>query len=141
MIPVPCTDIEGCFCHYDWQMKESFVNCSSTNITRMPNYVPNNTAFGVLWNISILKLCEYPGFLTNIKVLQVKSTKIYFICKAFANKLNKDRHMSKLKQIWLSDNPYHCDCDMIWMTRWLNNFTTTTGEHIIMDYQNVTCHS
>ena len=30
---------------------------------------------------------------------------------------------------------------MIWMITWLNNFTTIAGNNIIVDYQNLTCHS
>ena len=47
--------------------------------------------------------------------------------------------LSNLKKIWLSGNPILCDCKMTWMIGWLNNFTTATGEHIIIDYQDVEC--
>ena len=46
-----------------------------------------------------------------------------------------------MQKIWLAENPFHCQCSMTWMIGWLNNFTTTTGEHVIVDFQHVTCHS
>ena len=49
--------------------------------------------------------------------------------------------LKRLEKIWLSENPFHCDCDMTWMMRWLSNFTTTSREHVIVDYQDVKCHS
>ena len=27
------------------------------------------------------------------------------------------------------------------MIKWLNNFTSSNGENVVLDYQNVTCHS
>ena len=41
----------------------------------------------------------------------------------------------------MSENPYHCDCEMTWMVGWLNNFTTITGDHVIVDYKRLKCHS
>ena len=49
--------------------------------------------------------------------------------------------ITNLDKIWLSGNIFHCDCSMIWMTKWLNNYTTPSGSHIIQDYQFVKCHS
>ena len=46
-----------------------------------------------------------------------------------------------LEKVWLSGNPFHCDCSMTWMIGWLNNFTTSAGEHIVQDYQDLRCHS
>ena len=46
-----------------------------------------------------------------------------------------------LEKLWLSENPYHYDCSMTWMAKWLNDFKTSAGEYVIMDYQNVTCYS
>ena len=30
---------------------------------------------------------------------------------------------------------------MTWMVGWLNNFTTTSGDHVIVDYKDIFCHS
>ena len=46
-----------------------------------------------------------------------------------------------MKKIWLSDNQFHCDCDMTWMIECLNNLTTPTKQNIIVDYQEVKCYS
>ena len=53
----------------------------------------------------------------------------------------KIQNLNYLKKIWLSDNLFHCDCSMLWMIGWLNNFTTSTGKHVIVDYQDVRCYS
>ncbi len=36
-------------------------------------------------------------------------------------------------QIWLSNNPFLCTCDMMWMSEWLQNASN------VMDKANITC--
>ena len=51
------------------------------------------------------------------------------------------QNLTHLEKIWLSGNPFHCDCEMTWMIGWLNNFTIPSKEHVIVDYQDIKCHS
>ena len=51
------------------------------------------------------------------------------------------RNQKHLTKVWLSTNPFRCDCEMIWMKDLLNTFTTPIGDHIIVDYKNVKCKS
>ena len=46
-----------------------------------------------------------------------------------------------MEKIWLSSNQFHCDCDMTWMIGCLNNLTNHWNQKIIVDYQEVKCHS
>ena len=46
-----------------------------------------------------------------------------------------------MEKIWLSSNQFHCDCDMTWMIGCLNNLTNHWNKKIIVDYQEVKCHS
>ena len=44
-----------------------------------------------------------------------------------------------LERLWLSGNPIHCGCDMVWMVDWLPNAKAPSGGLLVQDYQNVTC--
>ena len=44
--------------------------------------------------------------------------------------IKKGNNMTKM---WISDNPYECNCDMLWMKDWLINATN------VEDKDNVTC--
>ena len=44
-----------------------------------------------------------------------------------------------IEKLWLGGNPFHCNCDMTWMIEWLKNFTSPSGQHIIIDYKDVKC--
>ena len=40
---------------------------------------------------------------------------------------------NKTSKLWLSDNPYECNCDMLWMKDWLMDSSN------VMDKENVNC--
>ena len=82
------------------------------------------------------------------------------ICTSFIENLQKSRcvsfdlshnkltqlpkymqNLTNLNRIWLSGSNFRCECSMTWMIKWLNNLRTSSGNHVIVDYQNVTCHS
>ncbi len=49
-----------------------------------------------------------------------------------------NRTLGKLTTLWLSGNPVHCDCGMLWLISWLNN-TRVSGKRVVQDYQDVIC--
>ena len=49
--------------------------------------------------------------------------------------------LDKLERVFLGGNPFHCDCDMSWMMKWINNFTDVPGGRLVSDYKNMKCHS
>ena len=141
--PVPCA--ERCFCHQDQNLNENVLNCSFSQLTQLPSSTPNLTSWMVFLKTSITGVCNYYPYMDHLKGLDLRYNKISTICEQFANDLEDERKNStnkhKLNKIWLGDNPYQCDCDMTWMITWLNNFTTIAGNNIIVDYQNLSCHS
>ena len=101
------------------------------------------------------------NYLKDISVLNLESNKISGICDLFwkqirnytklyslnlaANHLIKipqhATNLNKLHEVFLSGNPFHCDCDMTWMINWINNDTAVPLKHLISDYRNMKCHS
>ena len=53
----------------------------------------------------------------------------------------KFRDLTNLKKIWLGGNPFHCDCSIIWMIKWINNLTASERNRFIVDYLDVKCGS
>ena len=100
-------------------------------------------------------------YLNNIVYLNISTNHIESITDDFIDTVNKNQtlrwlnlannyltsipskmqNLTFLQGIWLSGNLFDCHCSMTWMVGWLNNFTTRTGEHIIIDYKDVLCHS
>ena len=53
----------------------------------------------------------------------------------------KFKDLNNLEKIWLSGNPFHCDCEMTWMIEFLNNKTTSSGNQVVVDYREVKCYN
>ncbi len=51
------------------------------------------------------------------------------------------RKLDFLSEIQIGRNPFTCNCKMKWMTEWINGLTTTYGERVVKDYEEVTCWS
>ena len=161
VLPITCHNIESyeCNCSYFQEHMANVYNCSSKTATALPSSVPNGTNWLVVLNTNITELCKSFEYFDNIERLDVSSNNISTVCDNFWNNLVKTtnikglnlarnnfksiskklRNQKHLTKVWLSDNPFHCDCDMVWMKDLLNNFTTLTGDHIILDYKDVKC--
>ncbi len=80
-------------------------------------------------NISIIseEFIQDANFHSSLKVLNLTNNKIRNIPKEI-------HHLDKIEEIYLSGNPFDCDCDMTWMITWLNNVSS-----VVKDYKQITC--
>ena len=118
-------------------------NCSSEFATELPASVPTFTNELVVYKTNLTNLCQVVPYISSLSFLDVRRNNISKICKSFAQNLgynlveNKNRS-SQLRRVMLSENPFSCNCDIIWMIKWLSNFTTEE-RHVIADYRNIKC--
>ena len=150
----------SCYCHYNLEDRVNVYNCSSSTTDVLPSSVPNYTDWVWLEKNRIKHLAS-EEYLATIKFLNMKQNIVSTISDSFVTKVIQSKNMKwlnlaqnkltkvpkkmqelkHLERIWLSSNPFHCDCSMTWMIGWLNNFTTQLREHTVVDYQDVKCHS
>ena len=45
----------------------------------------------------------------------------------------------QLTKVWINGNRFICDCSMLWMARWIANFTLPSGENVIQGYKEIMC--
>ena len=158
-VPVHCGNC--CYCHYYEEVRTNVYNCSSASLHELPSNVPNNTNWIVMRLNKIKGLCTSVRNFEGVWSLDFKGNEISYICNNSIDFLDtnqqvkwlnlaqnnlaripdKIQELKQLERIWLSGNPFHFDCKMIWMIGWLNNFTLHSGQHVIFDYQEVKCHS
>ena len=62
----------------------------------------------------------------NVNNLDISKNDLKSLPKSISNS-------HKASKMWISDNPYQCNCDMIWMKDWL------IDNNNVQDKDNVTC--
>ena len=162
VIPVRCETPAGfiSYCHHNEARRANIYNCSTPTKPSFPETILEDTNWLIVENSGLVELCSWLPYLRNLHYINVSKNNIKMICKSFIANLQKSRckwldlshnkltelpkymqSLTNLNRIWLSGNHFHCGCSITWMIKWLNNFTTSTGDHVIVDYENVTCHS
>ena len=156
--PIPCGD--GCRCYYR-QDEGNVYNCSSTNRTTIPpeKHLPMGTDWLDVSDNRLNYLCGKHPYLKKISSFFLTNNNISEICDSTLNTLKRGRlellelsrnklnglprliqNVTSLVQIWLLDNPLKCDCNMLWMKNWMENFNKS-GYRVVQKYHYLTCEN
>ena len=126
-------------------------DCRNKGLTSLPETVLEDTDWLLLSGNSLKSLTEAPDYLNNITVLNLSSSNIQYIEEKVIKVISKsvmrvDIRGNKLKtlpraitslnastKLWISDNPYECNCDTLWMKDWLIDTKN------VQDKYNVVC--
>ena len=162
VLPVPCKGPfdTTCNCYFYLEENANIYNCSHLFAGELPTSVPNDTQWLVMDNDQVSKLSTPYGYFDKIWFLNLRDNAVDYISDDFLdglktmqqqlrwldlrnNKLEmiprKIKELTFLEKVWLNGNPIHCDCRMLWMIGWLNNFTLPNRKHVIVDYTDITC--
>ncbi len=85
-------------------------------------------------NVSEISLAPIEAMknILSLRIINMTNNKIKRIPKEI-------QHLPQVEEIWLSGNPFHCDCKMTWMITWLNTLKTNSSFSLVRDYREVTC--
>ena len=148
VLPQGC--LQNCTCYsLPWQRANVF-DCRKKGLTSLPETVLQDTDWLLLSGNNLVSLNKAPDYLKNITLLNISSSNITEIYETFiieniksldirGNKLQilprKIKTLNRTSKLWISGNPYQCNCDMLWMKNWLIDAEN------IMDKNNITCSS
>ena len=155
MTPVPC--LNNCRCYhrqdfranvYDYSQGKGFpknipINtnwlfCSNSHISSLPDDIPfmkNITNLNIsnndIQNIPEKSLTALVNF-RKLKRLDISHNKFCILQKEFQD-------LIKLEAVYMANNSINCNCDMLWLISWINNFVLPDGPRIVRDYEKVRC--
>ena len=97
------------------------------SLINAPDYL-NNIALLNLSSSHITEIDEIvmEVIMHNVKSLDIRNNKLKILPKTITQG-------NKTNELWISGNPYGCNCDMLWIKDWLMD----AGN--VMDKKNVTC--
>ncbi len=147
--PLPC--LNGCFCYYSINDEANTVNCSHKNITQLPNAILPDTEQLIMAGNHLNELTFVSKDLTDTKIVDLQHCNIHEISSTALPLLLMHTHTLKMShnmltkvpsllhtthfqtKLWLANNQFECNCDMMWMRDWLLNATN------VMDKENILC--
>ena len=126
-------------------------------MVKLPSTVPEGTNWLDASYNYLNELCDSPSYLRNVSSLNFRHNRIGRVCdnvlRAWklgnlqvldlsANSITalptKLSILSSLKRLWLSGNPYVCDCTTMWMKDWVT-FMTSYQNHVVQDIYDIFC--
>ena len=149
VVPRPC--LYKCTCHSSPLDQASIFDCQNKGLTGLPEKVLNDTDWLLLSGNNLGSLKKPMDYFSKISVLNLSSSQVIsvdeMVMKAILENVQQlDLRGNKLKilpqiitkaknatKLWISENPFECNCDMVWMRDWL------VGTNNIMDKENINC--
>ena len=161
VLPVPCKGPFGttCNCYFYLEENANIYNCSHLSMGELPTSVPIDTHWLLMDNDKVSQLSSPYAYFDKIWFLNLRENAVDFISDDFLDGLKtmqqlrwldlrnnnlqmiptKIQELTFLERVWFNGNPIHCDCRMLWMIGWLNNFTLPNGKHVVVDYTDIKC--
>ena len=151
--PLPCSN--NCWCHYLFKEKANVLNCSRTHIASLTGLrIPNETMWLVAKSNHIPHL-NWSKNLSNIEHFDLQNSSIQQVTDEFFSKIQTTKKTKFLNlannnltsfpqtlngtdfsEVYLAGNPIDCNCNMLWLTNWLN---ATDVRLMVKDYKRVLC--
>ena len=153
--PQPCGN--HCKCHFIQDTGNMF-DCSSRKLDQLPTStaIPCKTDFLDFSENTIGSMCGNHAYIKSMSGLNLSGNQIKYICEDVTAYILKSssiklldlsrNNLTKLPKkivnarslvdMRLSNNPFECDCDMLWLKDWMTN---NSGRTVIRDYKEVKC--
>ena len=96
---------------------------------KAPDYLRNITLLDLSSNnITQIDETVMKVIVEHVKSLDIRGNKMHTLPRTITN-------INGTSKLWISNDPYECNCEMLWMKDWLIDATN------VMDKKNVTCSS
>ena len=151
MLPRPC--INGCACYYSPYNQANTFDCQNQNLPSLPKDVLKSTNWILASGNNLGNIVRIGKYIENITHLDLSNSRVSGITEAVMRSMLKNiktlvltnndlkilpqsiMEANNETKLWLSNNSYDCNCDMMWMRNWLVKATN------VMDKEEIVCAS
>ena len=141
----------GCSCHRSPSEETNIFDCYDTGLTHIPQTVVNETDSVILAGNNLGDLSTVENYLYKVKSIDMSSSNVQSITDdVMTAMLTNVKHVDisnnsltflprtitdvkNRTQLMIGNNPYECNCDMMWMRDWLVQATN------VIDKENAIC--
>ena len=134
VLPQPC--LHNCTCHRSPYESVNIFDCRNKGLKRLPETVLEGTDHLLLSGNNLGSFNKAPGYLVNVTLVDLRSSKIREIDEKVMKVMIKSvkyldisrnnlteipqiiTKASNISKLWISENPFECNCDMMWMKDW-----------------------
>ncbi len=149
VLPLPCLSV--CFCLYSVVHEANTMNCSHSNMTKLPAKVLPRTELLIMTGNNLQESTDVKLDLIGVNHIDLRGNhiqkisdnlfkEVFLIADTVKLSDNYLRQLPSFLQqtkiaatLWLGNNPFDCNCNMMWMKDWLQSTTN------VMDKENITC--
>ena len=126
-----------CTCYYSPDLQRNISDCQNKHLTYLPKNVLPYTEQLLLSGNNIGNIDRVEKYIENIIYLDLNKSRVSSVSDDAKNLMLQNlktlnlannileilpRSITKAKndtKLWISNNPYDCNCDMMWMRDWL----------------------
>ena len=157
--PYPEACDRECHCYFEVEQKVFVANCFGSGLTEIPLSLPDYIDWLIISSNKISNMSNITlnaKFLPHISALDLKQNGLRIIPRDFldifvlsSNLVSLDisnnnltnlpkllKNISSINEMWISGNPFKCECDNMWMKKWILN-----NSNVIKDYKTAYCQT
>ena len=143
----------SCACYYSPYNKANIFDCRNKNLTSLPKNILLQTNWILASGNNFGSIERAEKYMENITHLDLRNSRVshitdsamrsilnklktfYLSNNVLKNLLSSIRETNNNTKLWISNNSYDCNCDMMWMRDWLVKATN------VMDKEEIVCAS
>ena len=144
--------LNDCLCYHSIINNQvNVTDCNNKNLTRLPKSLNSNTDWLEAVGNDFRDITTIENYFTEVSVLNLTSSNIISITSDVLTSMLKNKELLALRKnkmkylpkaithanietlLLISQNPYECDCDTLWMRDWL------MGASNVKDSRDVKC--
>ena len=143
---------QGCSCLKRSKVGTIIVDCRKSSLNHLPKRLPEASMMELWFQNCNISSIDERAYWESIVHLDLEANNLQYVTPKSLTQMKRLRFLNirsnhiislphelqdvPLQSIFLGDNPLLCDCDMLWLKRWI-----TSHLNVVKDHDKITCNT